>query len=128
MKNYDIVALGELLIDFTQAGYSPEGMRLFEQNPGGAVANVLAAAAKFGRSTAFMGKVGRDMHGSFLKNTLAGSGIDVKALVEDPDVFTTLAFVQNQHNDADDCGCVDSDYYAHKLRELLLCASANAYS
>ena len=94
MKEYDIVALGELLIDFTQAGYSPDGMRLFEQNPGGAVANVLAAAAKFGRGTAFIGKVGKDMHGAFLKKTLADSGIDVKNLVEDWDVFTTLAFVE----------------------------------
>ena len=94
MKKYDIVALGELLIDFTQAGYSPDGMRLFEQNPGGAVANVLAAAAKFRRSTAFIGKVGKDMHGAFLKKNLADSGIDVKNLVEDKDVFTTLAFVE----------------------------------
>ena len=55
MKKYDITALGELLIDFTQTGYSESGMRLFEQNPGGAVANVLVAAAKFGKKTAFIG-------------------------------------------------------------------------
>ena len=63
----DITALGELLIDFTPAGVSQQGMRLFEQNPGGAPANLLAAAAKFGRKTAFIGKVGKDMHGDFLK-------------------------------------------------------------
>ena len=51
----DITALGELLIDFTPAGVSQQGMRLFEQNPGGAPANLLAAAAKFGRKTAFIG-------------------------------------------------------------------------
>ena len=63
----DITALGELLVDFTQAGFSPAGYPLFEQNPGGAPANLLAAAAKQGLSTAFIGKVGDDMHGRFLK-------------------------------------------------------------
>ena len=94
MKKYDITALGELLIDFTQTGYSESGMRLFEQNPGGAVANVLVAAAKFGKKTAFIGKVGRDMHGAFLRRTLEDAGVDVSGLVEDPAVFTTLAFVE----------------------------------
>lgn len=94
MKHYDITALGELLIDFTQYGSSENEMRLFEQNPGGAVANVLAAAAKFGSSTAFIGKVGRDMHGAFLRSTLQSAGIDVNGLIEDPEVFTTLAFVE----------------------------------
>ena len=90
---YDLTALGELLIDFTQCGVSPEGNRLFEQNPGGAVANVLACARKFGRKTAFIGKVGRDMHGLFLKQTLQDAGINTDGLVLAEDVFTTLAFV-----------------------------------
>lgn len=84
----DITALGELLIDFTQAGE-----RLFEQNPGGAPANVLAAARRLGLSAAFIGKVGRDMHGEFLRDTLDSAGIDTRGLVMSDEAFTTLAFV-----------------------------------
>ena len=91
---FDITALGELLIDFTDRGLSDSGMRLFERNPGGAPANVLAAAARLGDRTAFMGKVGDDMHGRFLRDTLAAAGIDTSGMVMAPDVFTTLAFVE----------------------------------
>lgn len=90
---YHIAALGELLIDFTESGVSQSGMRLFEQNPGGAVANVLAAMARLGDQTAFIGKVGDDMHGRFLKETLENVGIDTTGLVLTNDFFTTLAFV-----------------------------------
>ena len=90
---FDIAALGELLIDFTDRGLFDAGMRLFEQNPGGAPANMLAAAARLGERTAFIGKVGDDMHGRFLRDTLTAAGIDVTGLVLSPDVFTTLAFV-----------------------------------
>jgi fructokinase len=90
---YDITALGELLIEFTECGASENGMRLFEQNPGGAPANVLAAAAQFGRRTAFIGKVGSDMHGLFLKQTLTDAGIDTSGLMMTDSAFTTLAFV-----------------------------------
>lgn len=93
-KAFDIVALGELLIDFTQQGVSPTGMRLFEQNPGGAPANLLSAAAKLGSATAFIGKVGADAHGAFLQQTLQEAGIDTAGLILDADVFTTLAFVE----------------------------------
>jgi len=89
----DLVALGELLIDFTESGTSSSGMMLFERNPGGAVANVLAAVSRLGGSTAFLGKVGDDMHGRFLKKTLEDAGIDVTGLLMTPDFFTTLAFV-----------------------------------
>ena len=90
---YDVVALGELLIDFTQIGVSSAGMKLFEQNPGGAVANVLAAITKLGGKGAFLGKVGSDMHGRFLKETLDRAGIDTRGLILSDSVFTTLAFV-----------------------------------
>lgn len=90
---YDIVALGELLVDFTESGYSAAGMKLFEQNAGGAPCNMLAAAAKFGKKTAFIGKVGNDMHGKFLKETIEAVGIDTRGLIVDDTVFTTLAFV-----------------------------------
>lgn len=90
---YDIVSLGELLVDFTFFGTSPAGMRLFEQNPGGAVTNLVCAAAKCGAKAAFIGKVGADMHGEFLKRAMEQAGVDMHGLVMDPDVFTTLAFV-----------------------------------
>lgn len=90
---YDVTALGEVLIDFTPSGISGAGQRLFEQNPGGAPANALAALNKCGMKTAFIGKVGNDMHGLFLKETLENAGIDVSGLIVDNDVFTTLAFV-----------------------------------
>ena len=90
---YDITALGELLIDFTESGFSSAGMKLFEQNPGGAAANVLAAMTRLGDHTAFIGKVGNDMHGRFLKETLDNVGIDTTGLVMSDGFFTTLAFV-----------------------------------
>ena len=90
---YDIVSLGELLIDFTESGVSAAGQRLFEQNAGGAVTNLLCAASQCGSKTGFIGKVGRDMHGSFLKQAMVNAGVDMHALIEADDVFTTLAFV-----------------------------------
>ena len=90
---YKITALGEALIDFTPSGVSQAGMRVFEQNPGGAPANALAVFAKFGEKAAFIGKVGNDMHGQFLKETMRNAGIDTKGLIISDDVFTTLAFV-----------------------------------
>lgn len=95
---YEVTALGELLIDFTPSGTSEAGMRIFEQNPGGAPANVLAALARMGMKTAFIGKVGADMHGAFLKETLDAEGIDTKGLIVADDVFTTLAFVSLNEN------------------------------
>lgn len=98
-KAYDVVALGELLVDFTEAGRSPTGMRLFEQNPGGAPANLLSAVSRFGASTALIGKVGQDMHGRFLKSVLDEAGIDTRGLILAEDVFTTLAFVALQNGE-----------------------------
>ena len=90
---YKITALGEALIDFTPSGVSEAGMKLFEQNPGGAPANALAVFAQFGEKAAFIGKVGNDMHGQFLKDIMENAGIDTQGLVLADDVFTTLAFV-----------------------------------
>ena len=81
-KKYDVVALGEILIDFTPCGKSEAGQRIFEQNPGGAPANVLTALSKFGRKTAFLGKVGKDMHGEFLKEVLVENGIETSGLIQ----------------------------------------------
>ncbi|MBQ8814402.1 MAG: carbohydrate kinase [Lachnospiraceae bacterium] len=90
---FDVTALGEILIDFTPCGMSAAGQRLFEQNPGGAPANVLTALSKCGKKTAFIGKIGKDMHGAFLKSVLQDNDICTDGLVEDDSVFTTLAFV-----------------------------------
>lgn len=88
-----ITALGEILIDYTPMPRSAAGMQVFEQNPGGAPANVLACAVKLGRETAFIGKVGCDMQGEFLRQTVVDAGIDARGLISDPEAFTTLAFV-----------------------------------
>lgn len=90
---FDVTALGEILIDFTPCGKSEAGQRVFEQNPGGAPANVLACLNKCGKKTAFIGKVGNDMHGQFLVDVLNDSGICTEGVVVDDSVFTTLAFV-----------------------------------
>lgn len=91
---YDVTAMGELLIDFTPAGKNQEGAELFSKNPGGAPANVAAMIARLGAKAAFMGKVGDDSFGHFLKKTLQTAGVDVSALISDPEYLTTLAFVQ----------------------------------
>lgn len=89
----DVVALGELLIDFTMTGTDADGYPTMAAHPGGAPANFLAALAKFGRKTALLGKVGTDKFGKLLKNTMEEAGIDTRGLIEADDVFTTLAFV-----------------------------------
>ena len=90
---FDVTALGEILIDFTPCGKSAAGQRIFEQNPGGAPANVLTCLSKCGKKTAFIGKVGKDMHGAFLKSVLEENDICTDGLLEDENAFTTLAFV-----------------------------------
>ena len=89
----DVVALGELLIDFTCISTDSDGYPTMAAHPGGAPANFLAAAAKFGAKTALLGKVGNDAFGKMLTATLQKAGIETKGLVAAEDVFTTLAFV-----------------------------------
>src|SRR5690554_5897593 len=95
---YDVVALGELLIDFTPAGKSENGNPLFECNPGGAPANVLACLAQLGKKTAFVGKVGDDEFGRFLREVLVARGIATQGLILDAEESTTLAFVHLHAN------------------------------
>ncbi|OKY90122.1 MAG: hypothetical protein BHV59_00015 [Bifidobacterium sp. 56_9_plus] len=90
----DFYALGELLIDFTPAGKTPAGIPIFEQNPGGAPANVAVQAARLGVSAGFIGKVGQDMFGTFLRDTLVKQNVDVENLHFSNDTATSLAFVQ----------------------------------
>jgi fructokinase len=92
-KIYDAVALGEYLIDFVPDGVSASGEPLLERNPGGAPVNVLAALAKLGNKTAFIGKVGQDPFGGYLRDVLIRQGIADEGLVLSRDAHTTMAFV-----------------------------------
>ena len=94
MEQYDVVALGELLIDFTESGVSNQGNGLFEACPGGAPCNVLAMLRKLGKSCAFVGKVGEDMFGVLLQHTILAAGINADHLIMDSKIPTTLAFVK----------------------------------
>ena len=89
----DVVALGELLIDFAAKSKDPDGYPTMAANPGGAPGNFLAALNVYGKKTAFLGKVGADTFGHLLLGTLQRAGIDTRGVVIDPDYFTTLAFV-----------------------------------
>ena len=89
----DVVALGELLIDFTCQSVDGDGYPTMAAHPGGAPANFLAALAKYGAKAALLGKVGTDAFGKLLTGTLEQAGIDTCGLVADDTVFTTLAFV-----------------------------------
>lgn len=89
----DVVALGELLIDFAAKSKDPDGYPTMAANPGGAPGNFLAALNVYGKKTAFLGKVGADTFGHLLLGTLQKAGIETKGVIADPDYFTTLAFV-----------------------------------
>lgn len=114
-KKFDVVALGELLIDFTHNGFSANGNPVFEANPGGAPCNVLAMLKKMGKSCAFIGKVGDDMFGASLRDTVASIGIDTGALLMDKDLRTTLAFVQTFEN-----GDRDFSFYRNPGADMML--------
>ena len=117
MKQYDVVALGELLIDFTKNGTSEQGNNLFEACPGGAPCNVLAMLRKLGKSCAFVVKVGNDMFGKLLKEVITDAGINADALVTDDKIPTTLAFVQTFAN-----GDRDFSFYRKPGADMMLTA------
>ena len=112
---YDVVALGELLIDFMQRGSSSNGNPLFEANPGGAPCNVLAMLARLGYQTAFIGKVGKDYFGKMLEKTIQDTGISAKGLVYDSKVNTTLAFVHSLEG-----GDRDFSFYRNPGADVML--------
>ena len=116
-KQFDVVALGELLIDFTKNGVSNQGNGLFEACPGGAPCNVLAMLRKLGKSCAFVGKVGNDMFGKLLKDVITDAGINADALVMDDKIPTTLAFVQTFAN-----GDRDFSFYRKPGADMMLTA------
>ena len=117
-KIYDVVALGELLIDFTTSGSSSQGNPMFEANPGGAPCNVLALLEKMGKSCAFIGKVGKDMFGKQLKATIEEVGISTEGLIMDENYNTTLAFVKTFEN-----GDRDFSFYRQPGADMMLTAS-----
>ena len=90
---YDVVAMGELLVDFIQNGSSAKKNPIFEANPGGAPCNVLAMLSRLGYLTAFIGKVGEDYFGRMLGKTIQETGISDEGLLYDRNVNTTLALV-----------------------------------
>lgn len=115
MKKYDVIALGELLIDFTQSGLSEQGNGLFEANPGGAPCNVLSMLNNLGKKTSFIGKVGNDQFGKTLKKALEELGIGTENLLMDDEVHTTLALV---HTFAD--GDRDFSFYRNPGADMML--------
>ena len=117
MKKFDVTALGELLIDFTDNGKSAQGNTLFEANPGGAPCNVLAMLNKCGHPTAFIGKVGKDIFGLKLKSTLEEVGINTYNLIVDENARTTLAFVQTFED-----GDRDFSFFRNPGADMLLTA------
>ena len=114
-KIFDVVALGELLIDFTENGLSEQGNPLLEANPGGAPCNVLAMLTKLGKKTTFIGKVGKDQFGAQLKNGLEEAGIDTQSLIMDDEVHTTLAFVHTFED-----GDRDFSFYRNPGADMML--------
>lgn len=122
-KTFDVLALGELLIDFTDNGLSAQGNPVFEANPGGAPCNVLAMLRKLGRECAFCGKVGDDLFGRQLRDTVRSLGIDTRALVLDKVYPTTLAFVKNSPDGDREFSfyrrsCADVQLTAEELDEM----------
>lgn len=115
MKKIDVIALGELLIDFTENGISENGNPLLEANPGGAPCNVLAMLQNLGKKTAFIGKVGKDAFGKYLAETVQEIGIDITGLVQDVEIPTTLAFV---HTAAD--GDRSFSFYRNPGADMML--------
>ena len=115
MKRFDVVALGELLIDFTENGLSGQGNTIFEANPGGAPCNVLAMLKKLDRNCAFVGKVGGDMFGRLLRKAAEDAGICMDYLVADRDARTTLAFVKTLEN-----GDRDFSFYRNPGADMML--------
>lgn len=115
MKKYDVTALGELLIDFTENGKSNQGNPLFEANPGGAPCNVLAMLAKLGHKTAFIGKVGNDFFGEQLRAAIKEAGIDDTGLCTDEKIHTTLAMVHTYPD-----GDRDFSFYRNPGADMML--------
>ena len=117
-KKFDVIALGELLIDFTENGVSAQGNPIFEANPGGAPCNVLAMLNNLGKKTSFLGVVGKDQFGTSLRKTLNELKIDTSHLYENQEVHTTLAFVHTFED-----GDRDFAFYRNPGADMMLSES-----
>ena len=117
-KKFDVIALGELLIDFTENGVSAQGNPIFEANPGGAPCNVLATLNNLVKKTSFLGVVGKDQFGTSLRKTLNELKIDTSHLYENQEVHTTLAFVHTFED-----GDRDFAFYRNPGADMMLSES-----
>ncbi len=115
MKTFDVVALGELLVDFTENGISTQSNPLLEANPGGAPCNVLSMLQNLGKKTAFIGKVGADAFGQMLTQAVRDQGINTDNLMVDASVPTTLAFVHK-----DQAGDRSFSFYRNPGADMML--------
>lgn len=122
INQYDVVALGELLVDFTDYGMSGQENPVFEANPGGAPCNVLALLRKYNKSCTFIGKIGNDFFGKMLTAILDETGIDHKGLIIDNYYNTTLAFVKNYEN-----GDREFSFYRHPGADMMLSSDEVEY-
>ncbi len=91
----DIICCGEALIDFfaVQSGKNFNEVEEFKRVAGGAPANVSVGCAKLGKKSAFIGRVGNDYFGLYLKETLQKNNVDVSQMQFDNYARTGLAFI-----------------------------------
>ena len=115
MQKFDVVALGELLVDFTENGMSGQGNTILEANPGGAPCNVLSMLQRLGKKTAFIGKVGNDNFGRMLRDVVSEQGINTDNVIFDDDIHTTLAFVHTKED-----GDRDFSFYRNPGADMML--------
>ncbi|MDF2686260.1 MAG: sugar kinase, ribokinase [Clostridia bacterium] len=118
IKMFDVVALGEILIDFSPYGKEDNGFNIFTQNPGGAPINLAATISSYGGKSAYIGKVGNDMFGIFLKEQLSKIGVDCSGIIFDKQYNTTLAFVA-----LNDKGDRDFNFYRKNEADIRLSPS-----
>ncbi len=90
---YDICAIGDSLIDFIPAPDFYSDNPLYLCNVGGTIANLSVATSKLNLNTLIVGKVGNDVMGNLIKETMKKNGVDSSGIVTDDKAFTTLTFV-----------------------------------
>lgn len=113
----EVICIGELLIDFvsTSTDVDLSNCPGFHKAPGGAPANVAVGLAKLGMSSGFIGKVGADPFGDFLRSTLEENGVNTAFLIADEDVRTTLAFIATRSD-----GKKDIVFYRNPGADIML--------
>jgi fructokinase len=91
----DLICLGIILVDMfpVEVGKPMMEVSAFMPKPGGSSANVAVAAKRMGSKTAFIGKVGQDIFGRWLRDILSSEGVDTSGMVFDKEVRTSLVFI-----------------------------------